>query len=69
VALFLIGLSHALLLWYGDILFVYSLAGTVLLFLSSCRPKTLLIVGSVFLFLSLTLSGGFRPSACTTWSR
>lgn len=60
VALFLIGLSHALLLWYGDILFVYSLAGTVLLFLSSCRPKTLLIVGSVFLFLSLTLSGGFQ---------
>ncbi|MCC6970999.1 MAG: DUF418 domain-containing protein [Phycisphaerales bacterium] len=58
-ALFLMGLSHALLLWYGDILFVYSLAGTVLLFLSSCRPRTLLIVGGAFLFLSLTLSGGF----------
>lgn len=58
-ALFLIGLSHALLLWYGDILFVYSLAGTVLLFLSGCRPRTLLIVGFAFLFLSLTLSSGF----------
>lgn len=58
-ALFFLGLGHALLLWYGDILFLYSLAGTVLLFLSSCRPRTLLIVGSVFLFLSLTLSGGF----------
>lgn len=58
-ALFFLGLGHALLLWYGDILFVYSLAGTVLLFLSSCRPKTLLIVGGAFLFLSLTLSGGF----------
>lgn len=58
-ALFLIGLSHALLLWYGDILFVYSLAGTVLLFLSGCRPRTLLIVGIAFLFVSLTLSSGF----------
>lgn len=58
-ALFFLGLGHALLLWYGDILFVYSLAGTVLLFLSSCRPRTLMIVGGAFLFLSLTLSGGF----------
>ncbi|MBL8760613.1 MAG: hypothetical protein JNL50_04855, partial [Phycisphaerae bacterium] len=58
-ALFLIGLSHALLLWYGDILFVYSLAGTLLLFLSACRPRTLLIVAGAFLFMSVTLSGGF----------
>lgn len=41
----IMGLSHGLLLWYGDILFVYCLCGTVLMLCARARPKVLLGVG------------------------
>lgn len=44
--LFIMGLSHALLLWYGDILFVYSLCGVVLMLSARARPKVLIGVGA-----------------------
>lgn len=42
----IMGLSHALLLWYGDILFVYSLCGVALMLSARARPKVLLGVGA-----------------------
>jgi uncharacterized protein len=47
----LFGLAHFYLLWWGDILFAYALAGLIALMLSEARPRTLLIVaGAVFIF-------------------
>ena len=46
-----IGLIHGYLLWYGDILFIYSVIGTVLLLGRKWRPRTLLIVaGAIIAF-------------------
>ena len=39
----MIGLIHGYLLWYGDILFVYAVGGTLLLIARKWRPRTLLI--------------------------
>lgn len=41
-ALCLFGLVHGILIWFGDILFYYSLMGIVLLLFRNCKPKTLL---------------------------
>ncbi len=41
--LLVIGLAHGLLIWMGDILFVYALLGFLLLLFRTRRPKTLLV--------------------------
>jgi uncharacterized protein len=41
--LLLIGLAHASLLWWGDILIDYALAGFLLLLFRGCRPRTILV--------------------------
>jgi uncharacterized protein len=45
LALAVIGLLHAILLWFGDILFYYACAGVVLLAFTSARVKTLVTWG------------------------
>ncbi len=76
VVLSLIGLCHGVLLWYGDILFIYSLVGTALLVARNWRPRTLFITaGSIiafFFFVQLTIgmivyatTGGFAADADT----
>ena len=44
--LLLIGFVHATLIWYGDILFLYALAGVVLLLASRLSGKVLLGIGA-----------------------
>ena len=47
-----LGLMHAHLLWFGDILFVYACCSVLLLAVRKCRAKTLIVLGA-----SLTVVG------------
>lgn len=59
----LLGLTHGLLLWYGDILFIYSTAGVLLLLLIAARPRTLVLVGSGLMAIAVVLSAGMGALA------
>ncbi|MCA9286879.1 MAG: DUF418 domain-containing protein [Phycisphaerales bacterium] len=54
----LIGLVHALLLWYGDILFIYAVLGTVLLLVRNLSPRGLVILAVVLLAVAFALATG-----------
>ena len=57
-ALALFGLIHGLLIWWGDILLAYALAGTLLLLLRNRSQKTLLwSAGSIFCLPVLVMTG------------
>ncbi|MEM7049685.1 MAG: DUF418 domain-containing protein [Acidobacteriota bacterium] len=58
--LLLIALCHGYLLWFGDILFLYSMLGFLLIAFRNCKPKTLKIWAVVLLliFPVLQLVGG-----------
>ncbi len=47
--LLVIGLLHAYLLWYGDILVSYAMAALWVVLLRKKKPKTLIIVGFIFI--------------------
>jgi uncharacterized protein len=49
-ALFLIGIGHVLLLWWGDILWGYAIAGSGLLLFRRVRGRRLLIFGLALVF-------------------
>ena len=54
-----IGLCHGLLLWYGDILFVYSLCGLLLLALGQfCSGRVLCIIGGCLLVVGVVMTVG-----------
>lgn len=53
----MLGLAHGLLLWYGDILFVYAFAGLALMLAARLRGKVLLGIG-IGLVAATTLLGG-----------
>jgi uncharacterized protein len=55
--LFFMGLTHALLLWYGDILFIYSFAGLALMFCVRINPHVLLSIGAGLIILVSIVSG------------
>lgn len=57
--LMLIGLAHGLLMWYGDILFLYSFCALALLWCIRFRARTLLIIACVIAGISAPLMGGF----------
>ncbi len=54
-----LGLMHALLLWYGDILFFYAICGLVLLACIKWKARSLGILAGVLLSISMVFSGGF----------
>ncbi len=51
LGLFIIGMLHAYLLWYGDILVWYSLSALVVYLFRKVEPKWLLIIGLVCLLI------------------
>ncbi len=53
--LFLFGMAHAYLIWYGDILVCYSLCGFLVFLFRKKKPGTLLIIGSVFYIVPIIL--------------
>jgi len=59
-----VGLVHALLLWYGDILFFYSTAGLLLLLLLKAKARTLATLAAVLLGISVLFTTGL--AALTT---
>lgn len=56
INLLLIGMAHAYLIWYGDILVAYALCGIVLYLFRNRSPRTLLIVGMIVFSMSSGLS-------------
>lgn len=66
LVLLAIGVCHAVLIWYGDILVLYSLVGVLLLFMAHTRIRTLLWTGVGLLVLSLVLAGAFAAVMLAT---
>ena len=56
--LMVLGLLHAYLIWFGDILFHYALMGMVVFLLRNASPKTLIIVACAMLPVALLFNYG-----------
>ena len=54
--LFVLGLLHGYLLWFGDILHAYALCGLVVYLFRNFRPWSLLVLGFLLLLIGSTLS-------------
>lgn len=51
----LLGLLHGLLIWYGDVLLIYSIVSVALVLCLRCRARTLAIIGAALLLWSVVL--------------
>jgi len=57
LAMLMFGAAHILLLWWGDVLWVYALIGFALLGFRRCRARTLLVWAAVLIFVPRILLG------------
>jgi uncharacterized protein len=55
--LFLIGMLHAYLIWYGDILVAYAICGVFLYPVRRLRPGWLITIGAVIMFVAVVVTG------------
>jgi len=62
LVLLVIGLAHAFLLWWGDILIYYALLGLVLILFRDSTPRTLLKWAVAFFILPLVINAGLIGS-------
>ncbi|MCD4679256.1 MAG: DUF418 domain-containing protein [Bacteroidales bacterium] len=60
--LFIFGMIHAYLIWYGDILVAYSLCAFLVYLFRKTKPKTLLIVGFAFFIIPVVVQLFFGMS-------
>lgn len=60
LVLMLFGLAHAYLLWFGDILFCYSVCGMVVCWLRKLRPAFLIPIGLAMILIPFLISLGFN---------
>ncbi|MEK6703757.1 MAG: DUF418 domain-containing protein [Planctomycetota bacterium] len=56
--LFLLGMVHAYLIWFGDILVAYSLCGLLLYPMRKVRPRRLIAIGLVIFFVAVVINVG-----------
>lgn len=53
--LLMIGMVHAYLFWYGDILFTYAVCGFMIYFFRRLSPRKLVIIGIILMLVALPL--------------
>ena len=53
------GLIHYYFIWFGDILTLYAVCGLVAFNFRRLKPRTLIIIGTLFLLFHMLLFGGF----------
>ena len=58
--LWVIGMVHAYVFWYGDVLVAYATCGAIAFLFRKCRPRTLFIVAGISLLLPALFALGFR---------
>src|SRR5918992_601407 len=67
-ALLALGLAHAYLLWYGDMLVALGLCGAVVFFARGLSPRWLLILGSLVFAAASALSLALTWWTAQTWT-
>lgn len=62
IILGIIGLLHAYLIWWGDILFTYGLVGAIVFLFRKWRPRNLLIIGFVAICMGPLINLGIHAT-------